>query len=106
MRLAPSDQAVLVRTPEREVPESVILDDVVPRPDAGKRCIDQDESSHAIRVLGRERIADHVADVVRHEVDLRDLERVEHAGDVVALRLLVVAVGRAAPTNPFRADRE
>ena len=38
-------------------------------------------------------IADHVADVVGDEIGAVDLERIEHAGDVAGLRLLVVAAG-------------
>jgi hypothetical protein len=40
------------------------------------------------------RIPNHVAYIVRDQVGLIDLECVEHAGDIVALRLLVVATAR------------
>jgi hypothetical protein len=50
--------------------------------------------AHPFWVLGRECIADHVADVVGDEIDLVDLERIEHAGSVFALGFLVVTSGR------------
>jgi len=67
---------------------------LVPRPDAGERRIDDDPFGDAGRILRGERIADHVADVVGDEIGLVDLERVHHPGDVGALRLLVVAALR------------
>ena len=45
-------------------------------------------------VLRGEGVADHVTDVVGDECYALDLERIENAGDVVALRFLVVAAGR------------
>ena len=48
---------------------------------------------HAVRVLGGEGVADHVADVVRDDVGLLDVKRVQHGGDIAGLGLLVVAAG-------------
>ena len=50
--------------------------------------------SNAAAVLGGEGIAHHVADIVGDEIDLADLQVVQHARNVVSLGLLVVAPGR------------
>ena len=42
-------------------------------------------------ILRRQRIAHHVADVVRDQIGLLDLQRIHHAGDVQRLILLGVA---------------
>jgi len=73
------------------MPQCRAPDDFIPRPDAGKRSIHCDPSVDAIRVLGGEGVADHVADVVGHEIDFVDLELVEDKRDVAALRFLVIA---------------
>jgi hypothetical protein len=56
--------------------------DLVPGPDAGKGSIHDDPFRDAIRILRRERVANHVADVVGDEIGLLDGEAVEHAGNV------------------------
>jgi hypothetical protein len=73
------------------VPEQRVLEDLLPRPDAGDGCIDQDEARHAAWILRRQGIADHVADIVGDKVDLVDAQRIEHARHVDALCLLVKA---------------
>ena len=73
------------------MPQQRVLEDLLPRPDAGQRRIDQHEARDPLRMLRREGVADHVADVVRDEVGALDLQRIEHAGDVAGLRLLVEA---------------
>ena len=45
-------------------------------------------------MLGGERIADHVADIVGDEIGLFDLERVQHPGDIARLGFLVVSARR------------
>ena len=68
------------------MPEQRALEDLVPRSDARQRRVDHDPFGHALGILRGERIADHVADVVRDEVGLVDVERVHHRGDVGGLR--------------------
>jgi hypothetical protein len=57
---------------------------LVPRPDAGQRRIDDNPLGDAVGILWSERVADHIADVVRHEISLLDVELVHHHGDVDA----------------------
>ena len=71
--LTPCHQPLGIRTPEGEMPGCMALDDLIPWPDSSERRIDQHESAHTARVPGCERIAHHVADVMRHEVGLCDL---------------------------------
>ncbi len=73
------------------MPERRAADDLFPRPDAGERCVHDDEASHAIGILRCKRIADHVADIVGDEIGLRELQLVENARDVAGFRLLVVS---------------
>jgi hypothetical protein len=75
------------------VPQQRALEHLFPGPDARQRRIHDDEAGDPLRVLRREGVADHVAEVVGDEVGLVDPQRVQDAGDVVSLRLLVVAVG-------------
>ena len=60
-----------------------------PMPGSGASMMD--EAGDPIRVLRRQRIADHVADIVGDERRPRDAERIEQPGHVLALGLLVVA---------------
>ena len=92
--LTAGDQAFGVRSPEREMPERVVADDVVPGADARQRRIDDDEPADPRGILGGQRIPHYVPDIVGHEVGLIDLEGVQDAGDVVSLGLLVIAPGR------------
>ena len=64
---------------------------LVPVADARQRRVHHDPARDAARKLRRERVADHVADVVRDEIGLLDLQMIEHAGDVERLVLLRVA---------------
>jgi hypothetical protein len=56
--LAAFHQPFRIRSVEREMPQRVIADDVVPRTDAGQRRVDQDELADAIGMLGRVREGD------------------------------------------------
>ena len=85
------------------MPERVTADDVVPRPMPGSGASIRTNLRDAIGILGGKGVADHVADVVGDKVGLVDLQRVEHAGNILALRLLVVAACRAARRGPCRA---
>src|SRR5438128_2475141 len=49
--LATGHQALHVRPAEAEVPEQGVLEDLLPRPDAGDGCIDQHEAPDAVAVL-------------------------------------------------------
>jgi hypothetical protein len=76
------------------VPQGRTLQDLVPRSDAWQWRVHHDPARDPRRILRGEGVAHHVADVVGDEVGGLDLEPVEHARDIVALRLLVVtAVG-------------
>jgi len=72
------------------VPQQWASRDLIPRSNARQRGIHEDEPDDAIRILRGERIPDHVADVMGHDIRLLNAERVEKPGDVAALRLLVV----------------
>ncbi len=72
--------------------------DLLPGTDARQQCVDDHEPGHAFRILRRQRLADHVADVVRHHLHPVDLQIVKDARDVVRLRFLVVPTPWAAPT--------
>ena len=94
--LAACHQPLHVRPAEAEVPEQRVLEDLLPRPDAWHRRIDQDEARDSLGILRGKGIADHVADIVRDEVGSVDLQCIEHAGHVAGLRLLVEASGGLA----------
>ena len=105
--LASFHQPVDVGPAEIEMPQQRALQDFVPWPDAGQRRIDDDPFGDAVGILRGERIADHVADVVRHEIGLLDVELVHHHGDVDALRFLVVAAGRLGrETHPAQVGND
>jgi hypothetical protein len=89
--LATFDQPFHVGPAKAEVPEQRVLEDLLPWPDAGQGGVDQNEARHAAWVLRRKRIADHVADIVRDEVNVVDAQRIEHARHVDTLCLLVKA---------------
>jgi hypothetical protein len=76
------------------MPEQRVFQDLVPRPDAGDGGIDQHEACDACGIERGEGIADHVADVVGHEVGALDLELIENTGHIERLRLLVETAGR------------
>lgn len=76
------------------MPEQRVLKNFLPGTDAGHRSIDQHEAADALRMLRGKSEADHVADVMRHQIGAFDLERVEHAGDISGLGLLVEARSR------------
>src|SRR4051794_39365315 len=80
-----------VRTAEAKVPQQWILQDLIPRTNARYRCVDRHEVRHAIAVDRCESKTDHVADVVSDQLDSLNLERVEYAGKIGCLVLLVEA---------------
>ena len=88
--LAAFHQPLDIGSAEIEMPERWASDDLVPRPNAGKRRIHDDPTDDAIGKLGREGVAHHDADIVGHEIDLPDVELVQNAHDVAGLRFLVV----------------
>ena len=89
--LPPRHQAFRIRPLEGEMPERPAADDLLPRADAGQRRVHDGEAGDPLRVLRRQRIADHVADVVGDQRRPRDAERIEQPGHVLPLGLLVVA---------------
>src|SRR6476659_2692013 len=89
--LAACDQALDVGAAEIEMPEEGAFHDLIPISDARKGSVHGYPARDALGILGGEGIADHVADVVGHEIGLFDAEAVEHAGDVAGLGFLVIA---------------
>ena len=87
------DQPLHIGAAEAEMPQEWALEYFLPRSDPGQRCVHQDEPGYPVRVLGGERVSDHVADVVRDEVRPFNPERVENASHIPALCLLVVSTG-------------
>jgi hypothetical protein len=85
-------QTLLVRTPEVEVPQRRVTNDVVPVTDSGQRCIDHHPTSDAGRILSSQRIAGHIAAVVCDQVCLLNLERIHDAGNVDRLVLGVAGI--------------
>ena len=84
-------QPLHVGPPEVEVPEQRIQELGLPGADPRERGIHHHQLLHPGRVLHDEGEGDRVPDVVGDHVDLLHLQRVEHAGDVPGLVLLVVA---------------
>ncbi len=76
------------------MPEQRTLEDLVPGPDSRDRRVHQHEMGHPLGLFGHEGVGDHVADIVGDHVDLAHVQGVQHAGDVLALGLLVIARGR------------
>src|SRR3981189_3436512 len=68
--LAAGNQTLHVLTTEAKVPHGRIHYDMLPGSDAGQRRIDRHPSGHALEVGGGNCVADHDADVVRHQLDL------------------------------------
>jgi hypothetical protein len=64
------------------VPEQRVFEDLLPRPDAGQRCVDENEPRDAVGILRGKSIADHVADIMRDEVGSVDFQLVKHARHV------------------------
>ncbi len=89
--LAPGHEPLLVRAVKIEMPGLRVAELRRPIADARQGRIDDDPARDAGGILRRQRIADHVADVVRDEIGLVDLQTVEHAGNVDRLVLLRVA---------------
>ena len=81
------------------MPEERAEPDLVPGTDAGQRRVDHHPARDAVGILRGERIAYHVADVVRHEIGFPDSEMVHDARDVerlVLFRVAGVGMGREA----------
>ena len=90
---ASGDQPLHIRAAEAEMPQERALQYFLPRSDPRQRCVHQGEPGYPVRVLGGERVSDHIADVVGDEVHPFNPERVENASDILALCLLVVSTG-------------
>src|SRR5882672_3549387 len=91
--LAPFDQALHIWAAESEMPQHRGLQDFFPRTNPGNWRIDKNKVLDLLGMFGGKRERNHVADVVGHQVDLVDVQRVEHALDVAGLRLFVETAG-------------
>jgi hypothetical protein len=81
------------------VPDLRIFQLVVPVADPRQWRVHDDPSCHALRELGRQRVAHHVADVVGDKGKVPEPELIEDGGEVPRLRHLFVAgfgMGRQA----------
>ena len=83
-------QPVHVRPAKIEMPQHWAFQYFVPRTNTRQWRIDDGPSGNAIRVLGGECVADHVADIMRDEISFLDIELVHHADNVLRLGFLVV----------------
>src|SRR5215831_6414881 len=70
--LTPGDEALHVGASEAEGPEQWVLEDLFPWPDAREWRVDERKAHDTWRIQGSEGIADHVADIVRHEIGALD----------------------------------
>ncbi len=91
--LAAGDEAVLVRALEREVPEAMVLDDVVPRGNAGDGSVHDDEALDLVGIEGGVGVRDHDADIVLADAGAVVTEGGDDGADVGGLGFLVVAGG-------------
>src|SRR5262249_53691849 len=106
--LAPGDQALHVRAAKAEMPQQRILQDLLPGSDPWQRRIDQHETLDPLGMLDGKGEGNHVADVVRDEIDLLDPQRSQDARHVASLGLLVEPAGGLGgpPHTPeIRTDR-
>src|SRR3954449_11273346 len=87
-------QSVYIGATKIEVPEHGALDDLVPRADAGQWCVDDCPLGDTVGILRGERVADHVADIVRHQIGFLHIELVHHRYDVDGFGFLVIAALR------------
>src|SRR5215467_7486862 len=90
--LTPGDEALHVRASETEVPEQGVLEDLFPWPDARERRVDERKAHDTCGMQRGKGIADHVADIVRHEIGALNAQLVEDASHISSLSLLVEAV--------------
>src|SRR5260370_25440608 len=84
-------QSLHVWSTEAKVPEQWIFEDLFPWPDAGQWRIDWNEPRNAVRILRGKSVANHVANIMRDEVNSVDFQLIKHARHVAGLRLLVKA---------------
>src|SRR5215470_3884372 len=89
--LTSRDQALHVGPAKTEMPEQRVFKDLLPWPDAGERRVDESKARDTGGILSGQRIADHVADIVRHKVGVCDAQFVEHPCHIGGLRLLIEA---------------
>ncbi|MCY1170511.1 hypothetical protein D9M73_105860 [compost metagenome] len=92
--LAACDEPLHVRATEAEMPQQRVLEDFLPRANAGHRRIHEHELRHTVGMPRGKRITDHVADIVRHDIGTRGTQHVHHADDIICLvRLFEPGVG-------------
>lgn len=96
--LAALYEAVFVGTPEGEVPEPVVFDDVVPGRDAGEGRVHDDEAVDLVGVEGGIGVGDHDADVMRDDEGVVEAEGGDDGANVGCLSFFVAAAGGAGGT--------
>src|SRR5262245_2285168 len=104
--LAPGDQALHVGAAKAEMPQQWVLEKLLPGPDPRQWRIDQHESLDPFGMQGGKGEPNHVADVVRDEIDLLDPQRGEHPRHVARLGFLVESTAgfRGKPQAPEIGD--
>ena len=89
-----SDKALHVGAAEAKLPHAGVLNDLLPRRDSGKRCVDGHEAGHPIRESYGESITNHISNVMGYKIGARHAKCIHHACHIMALRLLVVSSRR------------
>src|SRR3984885_3119889 len=87
---AASHKAFHVGAAKAKLPHAGVLNDLLPRPYSGKRCVDGYEAGNPIREPYGESITNHVSDVMGYKISTKHAKSIHHACHVEALRLLVV----------------
>jgi hypothetical protein len=93
--------------PKRKCQSNGFFEDLLPRADTRQRGIDQHKTCTAVAMERGKGVPNHVADIMGDERDPLDPQHVQHAGDVPALRFLVVTaggLGRQTHTAEIRDD--
>jgi hypothetical protein len=85
-----SDEALHIRAAKAKLPHAGVLNDLLPRSDSGKRCVDGHEAGHPIRESYGESITNHISDVMGYKIGTRHSKSIHYACHIKALRLLVV----------------
>ena len=86
------DEAFHIRATKPEMPQQRILQHLFPRSDARHRRIHHHQPRGAFGMRGGKGERHHVSDVVTDDVRLRDVQRVQHTGDILRLVPLGEAV--------------
>jgi hypothetical protein len=87
-------QPLHVWAAEAKMPEQGVFKDLVPWPDPGQRCVNENEPRDSSGILRSKRVTDHVADIMRNKIGSVDFQLVKHARHIACLRLFVEASRR------------